>query len=197
MELRPYVESIRRDLTAAAEVAGEDARAAAERMTTALDAACRLALLDALSEAADEVTRELAPGSVELRLRAREPEFVVTPPPEQEQEEPAPAWSPPGVPGPPTPPGAPGPPGPPGSPPPAPPGEEQGTSRITLRMPESLKARVEEAAAGEGISVNAWLVRAVSAALVDQAYESMYDQPRSGRKRGRRGSGHSYTGWAR
>ena len=37
-------------------------------------------LLDALSSAADEITRELAPGSVEVRLRGREPQFAVTPP---------------------------------------------------------------------------------------------------------------------
>ncbi|HEY6739743.1 MAG TPA: toxin-antitoxin system HicB family antitoxin [Actinopolymorphaceae bacterium] len=148
MELSPYVDSIRRDLAAAAEVAGPDARAAAERLTAALDAAVRLALLDALSEASSEITRELAPGSVELRLRAREPEFVVTPPPAPEADESS-------VPVPPTPPV-----------PPPPPGEgEQGMARITLRMPESLKARVEEAAAAEGISVNAWLVRAINAAV--------------------------------
>jgi hypothetical protein len=36
------------------------------------------------------------------------------------------------------------------------------TSRITLRLPEGLKASVEAAAAREGISVNSWLVRAIS-----------------------------------
>ena len=40
----------------------------------------RLALLEALSAAADEITRDLAPGSVYVRLRGREPSFVVTPP---------------------------------------------------------------------------------------------------------------------
>jgi hypothetical protein len=36
------------------------------------------------------------------------------------------------------------------------------TARITLRLPESLKATIEAAAAREGISVNSWLVRALS-----------------------------------
>ena len=58
---------------------GEDARALAERLTAPLDSAVRLTLLDALSAAADEITRDLAPGSVELRLRGVEPDFVVTP----------------------------------------------------------------------------------------------------------------------
>src|SRR5450432_1203109 len=80
MELGPYVSSLRQDLAVAAEAGGEDARALAERLTGPLESAVRLALLDALSAAADEITRDLAPGSVHLRLRGREPSFVVTPP---------------------------------------------------------------------------------------------------------------------
>jgi hypothetical protein len=38
-------------------------------------------------------------------------------------------------------------------------------ARLTLRMPEALKAHVEQTAAAEGVSVNAWLVRAVTAAV--------------------------------
>src|SRR3954471_7575739 len=77
MDLSPYVETLRRDLARAADAGGAEARALAERLTAALDPAARLALLDALSSAADEITRELAPGSVEVRLRSGEPEFVV------------------------------------------------------------------------------------------------------------------------
>src|SRR3954468_20315633 len=78
MELTSYVETLRRDLAVAAEAGGEDARALAERLTAPLEASIRLMLLDALSAAADDITRELAPGSVELRLRGGEPEFVVS-----------------------------------------------------------------------------------------------------------------------
>jgi len=81
MDLAPYVETLRRDLAVAADAGGDDARALAERLVAPLDPAVRLMLLDALSSAADEITRELAPGSVELRLRAGEPGFVVTPAP--------------------------------------------------------------------------------------------------------------------
>src|SRR5437870_13870937 len=80
MDLNPYVENLRRELATAAEAGGEDARALAERLTAPLESAVRLTLLDALSAAADEITRELAPGSVELRLRGGEPDFVVTAP---------------------------------------------------------------------------------------------------------------------
>ena len=81
MDLSPYVSKLSTDLAIAAEAGGDDARALAERLIAPLDSAVRLTLLEALSAAADEITRDLAPGSVELRLRGREPSFVVTPPP--------------------------------------------------------------------------------------------------------------------
>ena len=138
MDLRRYVDDLRHELVVAAETGGDEARALAERLTAPLESAVRLMLLDALSAAADEVTRELAPGSVELRLRGGEPEFVVSAAP---ADEPAAAE------------------------PPAPPADEAGpVARINLRLPEQLKAAAERAAARERLSVNAWLVRAVAAA---------------------------------
>src|SRR5258707_3018603 len=89
MDLTPYIEKVRHELALAADAGAEDAGALAERLTAPLESAVRLMLLDALSAAADEITRELAPGSVELRLRAGEPEFVVTPVPAAEPLEPA------------------------------------------------------------------------------------------------------------
>ena len=152
MELTSYVETLRRDLAIAAEAGGADARALAERLTAPLEASIRLMLLDALSAAADDITRELAPGSVELRLRSGEPEFVVSAAP---ADEPAPVAEPP-----------------------APPAEEDGPlARINLRLPEQLKAAAEQAAARERLSVNAWLVRAVAAA----ATGAEAPRPRGGR----------------
>src|SRR5438876_9513867 len=81
MDLHLYVESIHRQLAVAAEAGGDEARALAERLVAPLDAAIRLTLQDVLAAAAEEITCELAPGSVELRLRGRDPEFVVTLPP--------------------------------------------------------------------------------------------------------------------
>src|SRR6202035_4264134 len=81
MELTQYVENLRRELTTAAEVGGEDARALADRLLPSLDAAVRLTLLEALFAAAEEISAELAPGSVDVRLRGRTAGFVVTPPP--------------------------------------------------------------------------------------------------------------------
>jgi hypothetical protein len=101
------------------------------------EAALRLMLLEVLSAAADEITRELAPGSVEVRLRGGEPEFVVVQPPPEPVET---VVEPPEI-------------------------DEAATARINLRLPERLKEGVEEAAARERLSVNSWLVRAIASAL--------------------------------
>jgi hypothetical protein len=143
MDITPYLSTLRSELANAAELGGEDARALAERLTAPMESAFRLALLDALAAAADEITRDLAPGSVQLRLRDREPSFLVTVPPADD----VPA-APPAV-----------------APPPPPADDEGAVSRINLRLSDQLKGRIEEAAARDGLSVNAWLVRAASAAV--------------------------------
>lgn len=43
--------------------------------------------------------------------------------------------------------------------------DEASTARITLRLPESLKSRLEAAAAASGLSVNTWLIQTLSRAL--------------------------------
>jgi hypothetical protein len=169
MDLTAYVESIRSQFAAAAETGGEEARAQAERLFAPLESALRLALQDALAAAAEEITCELAPGSVEVRLRGREPEFVVNLPqpelPLEETEQQEPGRIPFD-------------------------GDEGTTARINLRLPDYLKARVDEAAANEGLSINSWLVRATSAAL---------DRNTSVRRQDRRSASGSqrYTGWSR
>jgi hypothetical protein len=172
MDLRPYVEELRHQLEVAAEAGGEDARLLAERLLAPMESAVRLTLQDVLAAAADEITCDLAPGSVELRLRGRDPEFVVTAPPVLEDLLAEPADAP--------------------SPVRAPPaeGDEGGMSRINLRMPDQLKARIEDAAAREGLSVNAWLVRAATASL------DRTDPGRSQERSASRGS-QRFTGWAR
>jgi predicted HicB family RNase H-like nuclease len=185
MDLTPYIENLRRELAVAAEAGGDDVRILAERLGTALESAARLALLEALSAAADEITTDLAPGSVEVRLRGRDPDFVVTPPPAEVTSQQTSQGGlrnalvgaievtmgvrPPAV---------------------AEPEEGGGTSRITLRLPEHLKPRIDEAANRMGLSVNAWLVRAVSVAL------ELGDQS-GGPGSGSTQLGHRYTGWVR
>src|SRR6202050_4515632 len=84
MDLTQYVSDLRHQLTVAAEAGGDDARALAERLTAPLESAARLAPLGALSAAGAARNRGLAPGSVDVRLRGREPTFVVTLPPADE-----------------------------------------------------------------------------------------------------------------
>ncbi|MBB5120864.1 histidine kinase [Streptomyces eurocidicus] len=177
MDLTPYVENLRHELAVAAGAGGEEARALAERLAAPLESAARLTLLSALSAAMGEVTRDLAPGSVDVRLRGLDPEFVVTLPPAPEPYEeagdraPAPAAA-----------RAP-------LPPASSEGDDGSTARINFRLPGHLKNRVEDAAGKEGLSVNAWLVRAVATALEPAEPE------RGGRSRHRGGQG--YTGWVR
>jgi hypothetical protein len=165
MQIASHVEELQRQLLAAAAAGSPETQEVADRLTTALEAAARLALLEALSEAAGEITRELAPGSVDVRLRGRDVEFVVARPAPEPAAEPAPAGR-----------EEPG--------PAAEDGEDAATSRTTLRLPDSLKSRAEAAAATAGISLNAWFVRAVGAAL----------EPRRSTAQTH---GSSYTGWVR
>ncbi len=162
MELDPYVLDLQRQLADAASNGNDDTRAVAERLAAGLDAATRLVLLDALSAAAGEITRDLVPGSVDLRLRGREIEFVVTQgTADSESDEPAVASVD---------------------------LDDASTSRTTLRLPDALKARVDDAAAADGLSVNTWLVRAVAAALEPKQRKATQRTLRTG---------DSFAGWAR
>src|SRR3954470_7435683 len=120
MDLTTYVSRLRDELASAAELGGPDTRALAERLTAPMESAFRLALLDALSAATDEITRDLAPGSVHLRLRGRERSFAGTLPPADD----APPASQP-------------------APPMPADGDDAAVSRINLRLPDPLKARIE------------------------------------------------------
>lgn len=155
MQLTPYVEGLRHDLAAAAEAGGPEAKAAAERLVLALEPAVRLALLDALSQAAAEITAELDTGTVDVRLRGHEPEFVVD----------VPTVPMPGA-------------APTTRETAAPPGAEDpeaatddAVARITLRLPESVKYKAEELAAKGGHSLNSWIVNVVRTATLDRAVD--------------------------
>ncbi|MEU2201561.1 histidine kinase [Isoptericola sp. NPDC019482] len=176
MDLTRYVDELQQQLGTAAAAGGDEARELASRLTAPLDAAARLVLLEALSDAAGEISAELAPGSVDIRLRGGSPEFVVSAP--------TVAADP--------------------TPPPGPTLEVNGpgssvsvdleggaTTRTTLRLPDHLKTQAETAAARDGVSVNTWLVRAVAAAL-----EQSTGRPAAQARPQQRGSGR-VTGWVR
>jgi len=176
MDITPYVDSLKRDLLAAAEGAGDEARQVAERLSYAIDPAARLALMEAISQAAAEITAELPNGGVDVRLDGRDLDFVV--------------HAPNTLPQPPAPP----------SPPSFEEDEDGGLARITLRIPESVKTKAEEMAAKSGQSLNTWLVNVVRAATREGAINVDIDlssipffgnDPFGGKNRGNR----RMTGW--
>ena len=174
MDLTPYVSKLREELMVAADAGGEEARELADRLTAPLESAIRLLLLEALGAAADEITRELAPGSVEVRLRGLDPNFVVTPAAVgswEEQSTAGPAST--------------------AIPDDLPTSTEKGeTVRINLRLPDEMKARIDDAATRERVSVNTWLVRAAARAVEPDGGPSR--SSRTAADEGRR-----YTGWVR
>ncbi|GAA2508687.1 toxin-antitoxin system HicB family antitoxin [Winogradskya humida] len=159
MDLTPYLESLRDDLAAAAAPGGPDTTRAAELLGSALESSVRLVLLEALSDAAAEITTRLQGPVVDVRLRGREADLVVS---ETPAEAPATTLAPQPV-----------------------AADTGDLARITLRLPESLKTHAEQAAAAEGISVNSWLVRAVAAATQQNPPARQPDS----RSRGRRITG--------
>ncbi len=144
MDLTPYVDSLRTDLMRAAEAGGSEARSYAERMALALDPAVRMALMEALSHAAAEITQDLRGEAVEVRLKGREPQFVISTT-QQTESAPSEAYDEEVD------------------------GAEDVVARITVRIPESLKARAEESAVERGQSLNTWIVAAIRRAAQNRS----------------------------
>ena len=148
MELAPYIDRLRADLALAAEAAGPEARAVAERLALSLDSAVRMTVLEALSDAAAEVTRQLPGAAVDVRLKGRDPQFAVTfTEPEREASSAIPVDEPVDESD----------------------DDEGAVARITVRLPESVKSRAEEVAAARGQSLNAWIVQALRLATREHA----------------------------
>jgi uncharacterized protein (DUF1778 family) len=188
MQLDHHLAQVTAHLSAAAALGDERTREIADALAAAATPALRLALLNALSEAADEITADLLdlPGSPTVAVRLDGDEAVV----EVRLADTGPDTAP-------------------GR------GHEDGepNARISLRLTEALKADVDTAAARDGVSVNTWLVRAASAALEPNPLDAlaafgknfaggmgggMGGGPggRGGSPRQRHGGGHQrITGW--
>lgn len=160
MDLQPYVDAVRQELLVAAAAGGAETRELADRLSAPLESAMRLALLEALSAAAEEITGELAPGSVEVRLRGRDPEFIVSGSVDEAADDSAFVAQ----------------------------YDDGGTWRVTLRLPEGLRSAVESAARRDGTSLNAWLVRAAAVASQGEVHAAA-KAARSGRSSGHRVTG--------
>ena len=188
MDLTPYVAALRDDLAAAAAVGDEATARAGTSLAAALEPAVRLALMNALSDLAGEVSESLGDRTVSLRLSGREVNVVVDRDPSADDgffagpsSSPF-AGAPNGGPGghrhtPPPPPGPGfgqgvgggpgfgggfGGPGGPGGP------DMGDISRMTLRLVDQIKGQAERAAAAQGMSLNSWIGQAVQGALKGQ-----------------------------
>jgi hypothetical protein len=143
MDLSPYIASLREDLATAASAGDENTRRTAAALSAALEPAARLAIMNALSDLAAEVTASLDGQVVDVRLSGRDVQVVVTGSAEPEPE-PAPRQEVPNF-------GA---------------GDATGDiSRITLRMINELKSKAEAAAAAQGVSLNSFIQQAVGGAV--------------------------------
>ncbi|HWA60268.1 MAG TPA: toxin-antitoxin system HicB family antitoxin [Caulobacteraceae bacterium] len=160
MDITPLIDRLRDDLERAADLGGEEARDLARRLAGALDPALRLALIEGLSQGAAEIAAQLPGVSIQVRLDDRQPVFLVEG--AAASEEPsamADAFDA---------------------------SDEDDVIRITLRLPQALKARAEALAARKGQSLNTWLVGAARAAAAATASTST-----------RHGAGRRIQGWAR
>lgn len=161
MQFDEYVTALQQGLVKATRLAPEEIQRTAELIGEALEPEARLALTRFASDLAEEITAELEDAVIEVHIRGGEPTVVV-------EQTGMPMETSPEVPE-----------------PPAPHADEGNTSRLTLRLPESLKAEIEKTAAAEGRSTNTWLVQAAHQAL------SAPQTPTATR------SGRRMTGWAR
>ena len=177
MNIDPYIEKLRASLRAAAELGGDEGRAAAERVGTALEPAARLAIMEAVTQAAAEISSELPSGSVGVRLAGEGLGFEFHGGAESYPEpEPAPAAD----------------------------ADDPLTARITLRLPDVVKTRVEECASQSGVSLNSWILGVLREATSESGWTArinlggspflnlhagMFDPGKPGRRPGNRMQG--------
>jgi signal-transduction protein with cAMP-binding, CBS, and nucleotidyltransferase domain len=129
MQLQHHIEALQADLAELGSLGDQTTAEAAQRLSLALRSAAGLRMLDALTEAALELSAQLSSGHVEVRMAGQDPQLVLV----EDEAEPSGTVD-----------------------------DAALTARITLRIPEGLKAAVETMATQEGVSVNAWIVRALA-----------------------------------
>lgn len=139
MQLPEYTHQVHEQIRAAAALGDERTQQVASSLAGAADAAVRLAVLSAVTAAADEITAALVeadlPGTPTVTVAldgddVRVQVAVSTPADDAPRSD-----------------------------------DGEASARVSLRLSEALKADVERAAAAENVSVNTWLARAASAAL--------------------------------
>ncbi len=181
MDLHPYIRNLREDLLAAAALGDEETRRAAALLGAAIEPAGRLAIMNALSDLAAEVTQALDRHVVEVKLDGRDVRVSVS----DKAGPDAPEEQPDDVDG--------------------RPGQHLHAdelrramqdaggelSRTTVRLFNDLKSQAEQAAADQGVSLNTYISRAVS----DSVRTAMPAGSKG--RRGRNAGGRTVTGFVK
>jgi len=166
MEAARFVDAIRNELARLAALGDDRLAALTERLAVALEGPLVLQLAEAAATWAAEASAQLPDGGLVARFADGRVDVLYLPYDEDpaHDEKPPPAD-------------------------PAPPAEgEDLSARITLRLPAGLKERVDRAAATEGVSTNAWVLRALAEALAPDSPRgprawSRLPRPPGGRRR--------------
>lgn len=141
MDLTPYLSRVADDLDRLTSLSDDQTRAMAARVATALEPALRLAIMQALADAAATITSELCATTVLVRLEGRDPVISV------QQTEIDDVSHAPSVPAPEL------------------DADDGDTARVTVRLPAALKGQAEARAAAGEQSLNTWLVQTIRRAL--------------------------------
>lgn len=161
MDLNPYLSRIAGDLDRVTALADDQTRDVSRRLAVALEPGLRLAMTEMLSDAAADLSSRLGGTVVTVRVDGQEPVLQVTDAPVAEPI------------------------APPGPTAPLPPDEvDDGTARVTVRLPDGLKRRAESLAQQARQSLNTWIVDAVRSATEPTTHHTT---TRTGRR---------LTGWA-
>jgi hypothetical protein len=144
MKMSLVVDGLRADVLSVGELGDDTVAAVADRIAALLGRSMPARILELLSDVSAEVSAELPDGHLEIRVAGDDVDLAYV----EDAPDPPPATS--------------------GD------GDADASARISLRLSEGLKARVEEGAAREGISVNAFIVRTLErgAANSDQKRKS-------------------------
>ena len=171
MDLSKYVNQLREDLASTAAAGDEQTQRTGALLGAAIEPAARLALMNALSDLAAEVTEALGDRVVEVRLDGRVVRVAVNADPAtdapQAADAPNTGFGPRGFAG--------------------FGGDAGDISRVTLRLVEQIKNQAEQAAANQGVSLNSWVAQAVQGALAG------HEHGKFGRRDGR--DGKRVKGW--
>jgi hypothetical protein len=143
MLLSEYTRKIHEQLAASSALGDERTQQIARALGETVESAARLAILDAVTATATDITAALfeagggeATPAIAVHLVGDEVRVSVSHAPSGPSDQQAQR-----------------------------PDESDTSARISLRLPESLKADIEKAAAGSEVSVNTWLVRAATHAV--------------------------------